>query len=230
MTTLLHLDASVGGESSLSRRLSQTFVEAWILRAPETRVLRRDLAATPPPFVDQSWIAAAGTKLAARTAAMNDVLAISDELIREVEKADVIVLGTPMYNYGMPARLKAWVDQVVRVDRTFSFSLARGDFPLEPLLSGKTLVLLTSAGEFGFEPGGPRSGMNHLVPHIATLHGFLGVGDAYEIAIEYEEFGDERHQLSIAAAASGIPDLVNTVADRIGARAAAVPAAGASSR
>lgn len=82
-------------------------------------------------------------------------LALSDELVDELERAEVLVLGTPMYNYGMPTALKGWVDHVIRINRTFSFDLARGDFPLRPILSGKTLVLLTSSGEFGFDRATP---------------------------------------------------------------------------
>lgn len=222
MSTILHLDASVRGERSLSRRLSRGFVEAWLAQAPDTRVLRRDLAAVPPPYVDQAWIAAAFTLADARTAEMNDLLAASDELIGELEAADVIVLGTPMYNYGMPARLKAWVDQVVRVGRTFSFDLARGDFPLEPILSGKALVLLTSTGEFGFETGGVRDGMDHLSTHVATVQGYLGARDMYHVGIEYQEFDDERHQGSVAAAATDIPELARRVADGLRAGSEAV--------
>ena len=212
MTTLLHVDASVRGERSLSRRLSRTFVEAWLADAPHTQVLRRDLAIHAPPFVDQAWIAASFTDPDARTPEMREALAESDELIHELEAADVIVLGTPMFNYGMPARLKAWVDQVIRVGRTFSFDLARGDFPLEPMLSSKTLVLLTSAGEFGFEAGGVRARMNHLETHLGVVRGYLGVQDTFHIGIEYQEFGDERHAASLAAAVASVPEVAAQVA------------------
>ena len=116
-----------------------------------------------------------------------------------------------MYNYGMPSSLKAWFDQVIRINKTFSFDLARGDFPLEPILSGKTLVILTSSGEFGFDTGGVRERMNHLVPHINTCSFYLGVsGDdrMHHIGIEYQEFGDERHRRSIDVAQSDISTLV----------------------
>lgn len=215
MTTLLHLDASVRGERSLSRRLSRAFVECWLANRADTRVLRRDLAADAPPFVDQPWIAAAFTEPSARTAEMRRVLAPSDAMISELEAADLIVLGTPMFNYGMPARLKAWVDQVIRVGRTFSFDLERGDYPIEGLLSGKALVLLTSAGEFGFEPGGVRGDMNHLDPHIATLRGYLGLRETHHIGIEYQEFGDDRHEASVAAATAAIPELAAKIAGRL---------------
>jgi len=113
-----------------------------------------------------------------------------------------------MYNYGMPAALKAWFDQVVRINKTFSFDLARGDFPLEPIMSGKKLVLITSSGEFGFEIGGIREKMNHLGPHVETLGKYLGVEEFYEIKSEYQEFADERHIKSFNDAQLSIEKLV----------------------
>ncbi len=212
MTTLLHMDASVRGERSLTRRLTRDFVEHFLAEAPGTRVLRRDLAATPPPFVDQDWITSSFTDPADRTPDMVRSLAASDELLNELEVADLLVLGTPMYNYGMPARLKAWVDQVIRVGRTFTFDLARGDYPLKPVLAGKKLVLLTSSGEFGFGPGEERSGMNHFDTHLAVLEGYLGIAERYHVAVEYQEFGDNRHAASVAEATRAVPLLARLAA------------------
>ena len=211
VTTLLHIDASVRREGSLSRRLSKAFIEAWLTERPGDSVLRRDVGLEPPPFVTENWIAAAFTKPADRTSAMNRVLAPSDLYISEIERADVIVLGTPMYNYGMPAQLKAWIDQVVRIDRTFSFDLGRGEWPLEPILSGKHLVLLTASGEFGFEEGGIRQTMNHLDPHIRTCSHYLGASHLYHIAIAYQEFGGNRHENSVAEAHVAVPGMVRQV-------------------
>jgi FMN-dependent NADH-azoreductase len=100
----------------------------------------------------------------------------------------------------MPAVLKAWFDQVIRIHKTFSFDLNRGDFPLRPLLSGKTLILLSSSGEFGFESEEIRGSMNHLGPHIKTLSTYLGVENFHEIRSEYQEFADERHKQSLERA------------------------------
>jgi FMN-dependent NADH-azoreductase len=209
MTTLLHIDASPRGDRSLSRRLSRRFVGALSARAPGLEVVRRDLAAAPPPLMSEAWIAAAFTPPAARDAAMREALAWSDAAIAEVVRAEVIVIGTPMHNYGMPAALKAWFDQVIRIGETFSFDLKRGDQPIEPKLSGKRLVVLSSRGEFGFAPGGPRARLNHLDPHIATAALYLGVApDAIRtVAIEYQEFGDERHARSIAEAEAAVDAL-----------------------
>lgn len=199
MSTLLHIDASARVSRSLSRQLSQTFVDFYKkCSSHEVRVLRRDVGLNPPPAVTESWIGAVFTKSEERTAEQKATVALSDQLIEELAAADVIVMGTPMYNYGMPTALKGWVDQIVRVNKTFTFDLARGDFPLEPVLKGKTLVLLSSCGEFGFEPGGVREHMNHLETHIRAIKHYFGVDEMFHVQVEYQEFGDQRHQDSIA--------------------------------
>lgn len=223
MTTVLHIDASVRGARSLSRRLSGAFVEAWQAREPGARIIRRDLSQAPPPLIDEAWIAACFTNPAKRTPEMHQALAVSDALIDELEVADILVIGTPMINYGMPALLKAWIDQTVRINRTFSFDLARGDYPLEPMLSGKILVMLTSCGEFGFNAGGGRSHMNHLDTHLRTASRYLGVDKDFHIGIEYQEFGDARHERSIELAFASIPVLVNDVARSLAERLNAGP-------
>lgn len=215
MTTLLHIDSSARVTRSISRSLSARFVDGWLARRPGDRVIRRDLAANPPPLLDESWIAAAFTPPEKRDAAMRAALAYSDAVEEEVFAADLIVMGAPMYNSGMPGALKAWFDQVIRVGRTFSFDLARGDRPIEPLLSGKRLVVLSSYGEFGMGPGDVRASENHLGPHLAALAPSLGVAadDVRTIAAEYQEFGGERHARSRAEAEAAIDALVAEMAD-----------------
>lgn len=142
---------------------------------------------------------------------MRELLAYSDQAIRELTSAHVLVVATPMHNYGMPAALKAWVDQIVRINETFSFDLSRGDFPLEPILSQKRLVTLTSAGEFGFAPGGIRAEMDHLHPHLTTLERYLGVSNSWHIGIEYQEFGNERFETSKQAATDRVSTVVAAV-------------------
>jgi FMN-dependent NADH-azoreductase len=202
MTTILHLDASARVTRSLSRDLSRRFIGAWRMQRPDDRVIRRDLASDPPPHVSEAWIAACFTPPEQRDAAMRAALAWSDMAIAELEAANVIVIGTPMYNYGMPSALKAWFDQVIRIGRSFSFDLARGDWPIEPIMAGKTLILLSARGEFGFAPGGPREAQNHLDPHIATCAPYIGVAEEaiHKVAIEFQEFGDDRHARSHAEA------------------------------
>ncbi len=207
MTTILRVDSSARTTRSLTRELADAFVNAWRLLSPDAQVIVRDVGAAPPPIVSEAWIAAAfaGDE---RTAEQQELLDLSDKFIDEIEVADLIVIAAPMYNYGMPAALKAWFDQVVRIDRTFSFDLLRGDQPLEPILSGKTLIVLSSSGEFGFETGGVNEHAGHLLPHIRTCSKYLGVEVLEHIGIEYQEFGDTRHEASRTAAFSAIADLV----------------------
>ncbi len=211
MTTLLHIDSSARTQRSLTRMLSALFVETWKSHDPDARIIRRDLGTNPPPPVSEEWIAAAFIDPEERTSRMSQALAVSDEMIDELLTSDLIVMGAPMYNYGLPAALKAWVDQVVRVGRTFSFDLARGDFPLQSILVGKRLVVLSSRGEFGFAPGGPRDGWNHMNAHLRTVAmQLLGIAesDINEVAVEYQEFKDKRHEQSLFDARKRVIQLV----------------------
>ncbi len=204
MTTLLHIDASVRAakndnpsHDSISKNIAKCFTDNFAQHLSIDEYIYRDVGMNPPPFITQEWIGAVFTPENKKTAEQHQLLALSDTLIAEIAAADIIVISSPMYNYGMPAQLKAWFDQVIRINKTFDFDLARGDFPLQPLLGGKTLVVITSTGEFGFEQGGIREHMSHLVPHLRTLSKYLGVSTIYEIASEYQEFADERHQQSL---------------------------------
>ena len=204
MTTLLHVDASVRAakndnpdHDSISKNIAKFFTDSFAQHQAIDEYIYRDVGVNPPPFITQDWIGAVFTPENKKTAEQKQLLALSDALIAEIAAADIIVISSPMYNYGMPAQLKAWFDQVVRINKTFDFDLSRGDFPLQPLLGGKTLVVITSTGEFGFEQGGIREHMSHLVPHLRTLSKYLGVSTIYEIASEYQEFADARHQQSL---------------------------------
>lgn len=207
MTTILRIDASVrrtdnpvAAYNSISRALADSFVEEWKSVDSNVEIILRDVGMTPPDFISNDWIASVFTPDQDRTPEQHALVSLSDKLIDELDRADVLLISTPMYNYGMPAALKAWFDQIIRINKTFTFDLARGDFPLEPVMSGKSLVLLTSAGEFGFEEGGIRDGAGHLSAHIRTLRKYLGVDHMFEAGAEYQEFADARHDASVAAA------------------------------
>jgi FMN-dependent NADH-azoreductase len=216
MKTILRIDVSARTERSLTRGLSQRFIDEWLKQRPTDIIVQRDIGLNPPPAVSEDWIAAAFTPEKERTKTQHATLRLSDTLIEEVERADIILLGVPMYNYGMPSALKAWFDQVIRVNKTFTFDLERGDEPLEPTLSGKHLVILSSRGEFGFEPGGVREHRNHLDPHIRTCSKLLGVVQDHLIAIEYQEFGDERHRNSVENSHRAVPKLVDHLIEQNG--------------
>ncbi len=163
---------------------------------PNTELIVRDVGKNPPTIISEAWIAAVFTEENARTEEQHALLEESDQLISELERADLIVISSPMYNYGMPAALKAWVDQVVRIGKTFTFDLSRSPLPLEPVLSDKSLVLLTSWGEFDFGDGGVNEGRDHLTTHIKTVSKYFGVNSVNHVGIEYQEFGDVNFESS----------------------------------
>jgi FMN-dependent NADH-azoreductase len=137
-------------------------------------------------------------------------------LVSEVKSADIIVLGVPMYNYSMPASLKAWFDLVARIGHTFSFDLSLGDYPIQPIETGKKLVILSSRGEFGFRNGGARCHLNGLDPALAACAPYLGAlpKDIETITVEYEEFKDERWDRSVADACRSTEEIATKLANR----------------
>lgn len=229
MATLLHLDSSARGgiagiqqHGSHSRYLSDLFVKQWLRENPQDRVIYRDVGLNPPPHIDQAWIEAAYTPSAQQTAATQAVLQYSDQLIDELLMADVIVLGFPMYNFGVPSALKAYIDNVVRIGRTFDFDAAL-DNPYIPLLSAHThLVTLSARGGSGFDAGGEYAFMNFAEPHLHTAFGFLGIQQFHQLAIEYQETGGEVLQQSIAKATAHTLDLVVAISQQLKQQAPAV--------
>lgn len=141
---------------------------------------------------------------------MHAALAESDVLVDELSAADLIVVGVPMYNFGMPSTLKAWIDNIVRVGRTFGFDRSRKGEPYWPLLAGhgKRLVLLSSRGDHGYDPGGRLCADNHVERGVETPMRYIGIDAVERIAIEYDEFADERLHASIAAAEAEVDALV----------------------
>ena len=223
MSVLLHVDSSVRNISnanpdhnSISKNLAKQLVSALQEHNAIDEYIYRDVGVNPPGFITQEWIGAVFTPELQQTPQQRELLLQSNTLIDEVERADIIVISSPMYNYGMPAQLKAWFDQIIRINKTFDFDLSRGDKPLAPLFSGKTLVIVTSSGEFGFEKGGVNEEASHLVPHLRTLSRYLGVENIYEVASEYQEFGDARHQASLNNARIKVGDIALRLAKHVG--------------
>ncbi|HYC69254.1 FMN-dependent NADH-azoreductase [Brevundimonas sp.] len=220
VTTLLQIDSSARfGRSghdrhgSHTRRMTDHFVRHWLARAPQTEVLVRDVAATPPRPVDDRWIEAAFTPADHRTAEMAAILRESDQLVDELERADLIVVGAPMYNFGVPSPLKAWIDNVVRVGRTFGFDRGRPGAPYWPLLApGKKLIVLSARGDGGYGAGGPLEAANLVDASIRVPLAYVGVTDFRSIAAEWDEFADARVRESLKSAEADIEGLVTQLA------------------
>ena len=199
MNTLLVVNSSGRVTRSITRRLTDRFVRAWSAAHPTGTLINRDVGLHPPTTVNEAWIAGAFAKPNNRTPEMRAALRESDTLLDEIERADAIVIGAPLYNFGMPAQLKAWFDQIIRVGRTFDFT----DDPINPyrpLLKSKPVVVLVSAGDAAMLPGGSAFPRATLEPHLTTLLTFNGLTDITFIRVGDEEKPGESHDRSIAAA------------------------------
>ncbi|RQO45143.1 NAD(P)H dehydrogenase [Variovorax sp. KBW07] len=217
---LLHIDASarpgisgIDPHGSHSRRLSARFVQRWRQARPDDRVDYLDVGQKPPGHVDARWIHAAFTAPAEREPWMADVLAESDRLVDQLIAADVIVVGLPMYNFSVPAQFKAYIDNIVRVGRTFGFDRARGAVPYWPMLAdaGKRLVLLGARGDHGYDAGGRVAHLNHVENSVRSVFGYIGVTDVFEAAVECDEFGGEQLAQSMRLAEQRVDGLVDTM-------------------
>jgi FMN-dependent NADH-azoreductase len=179
------------------------------LRHPTGRIINRDLGVNPPPAVNEAWIAAAFAPSDQFTAPMSDALAISDTLIGEINEAEAIVIGAPMYNFGVPAQLKAYVDQIVRIGKTFAFEPTDPENPYRPLIHPKPVVLVISVGDGSLHPGGPLAHLNFLEPHLVTVLNFIGLSDISFVRVGYDEYKDDRFKKSLADAEAEVDRIVD---------------------
>ncbi|WP_339681964.1 FMN-dependent NADH-azoreductase [Gimesia maris] len=189
MPHLLHIDSSPRSDRSHTRGLTADFVQRWQVNHPNGTVTYRDIGRSPLPHVTEEWIAAAFTPPNERSQAMQDALRLSNELIDELLLADVIVAGIPFYNFGMPSGFKAYIDQIVRIGRTFLFNPDNEESPYTPLIHGKRMIAVISRGDSGYGSGGRNEKNNHLDPHLRTVFRFIGVNDLEIIAAENDEHG-----------------------------------------
>ncbi|MCB2410525.1 FMN-dependent NADH-azoreductase [Hymenobacter lucidus] len=164
---ILVLNSSGRTELSVSRKLVAELVTELLAQSAEARITYRDVAAGVP-CVDDLLISGLYIPQEQRTAEQRQALAFSDELVAEVQAADVLVIGTPIYNFGIPAALKAWLDQIVRAGVTFAFA----ENGYEGLLTGKKAYLVVTSG--AVEAG---SSLDHATPYLRLILGFIGITD-----------------------------------------------------
>ncbi|MEI7306142.1 FMN-dependent NADH-azoreductase [Pectobacterium atrosepticum] len=219
MTKILHIDASarpgLGGidlHGSYSRRLTHDFVKYWLSRQPDAAVRYRDVGLQPPDHINHSWIEA-GFGSGLESVEVDRVLEKSNEFVDELLWADLLVLGVPMYNFGMPSSLKAWIDNIVRLGRTLFYTPDVPGHPFTGAFSERPLpvVLLSSRGDHGMDPGGEYAHMNHLDPAIKTALGFIGINEIHCIAVEHQSEGGDALSHSLKSALSRTTDLANTL-------------------
>ena len=171
MSNLLNLQCSPRGTHSISRLLSQAFVAEWEKNHRDGKVVLRDLAESRLPFVDVPWISGIFLPADKRSPEMHQALKISDELIAEIFVADHILIGTPMYNFTVPANLKAWIDLIVRPGVTHS-----GPPERRGLVTGKRCTIIIGSGGV-YDAGLPAAASDFESGYLRRILGFIGITD-----------------------------------------------------
>jgi len=201
MTQLLTITSSPKTEGSVSNGLVGQFIETWRAQDTATQIVNRDVGLNPLPHLDEATIGAFYTPDDQRNTEQQAAVALSDELVGELEAADIIVIAAPMHNFGLPSGLKAWIDQVARVGRTFRYT----ENGPEGLLTGRKVYVLTARGG-DYSAAGPIHAMDHQTPYLRTVLGFLGLTDITFI-----------HAQAVAKGDDGITRAVNEIDSAISA-------------
>lgn len=186
---LLHLDSSILGEASASRELCDAIVARLRTAHPGLEVTHRDLAASPVPHLT-------GASLARAKA---DEAALADALMAEFLAADVVVLGAPMYNFGIPSQLKAWIDRVAVAGKTFRYT----ENGPQGLATGKKVIVAGTYGGFHAADGGS----NFIEPYLRFVFGFMGVTDVEFVTAEGLSVSPEQRAQSLRDAHARIQQL-----------------------
>ena len=174
MTKLLVVETSPRGDSSISRHMTRRFVADWRAANPSGEVVDRDLMETHLPFVTAPWLQAYFTPTERHSPEMKEALRLSDELVGEILAADHILIATPVYNYNVPAALKAWVDHIVRKGMTLGFDGAG-------LVTGrKATVLLASGGVY--TEGSPIRDRDLATQYLRLILKVIGITDVTIVA------------------------------------------------
>ena len=169
---------------SQSRKLTRIFIDHLENIYNNPAITLRELGNTDVPHVNQNWISAAFKPAAARSEEEIEALKTSDLYIAELKEADVIVLGTPMYNWSIPSSLKAYIDQVLRVNETFRFDRSNMQHPYVGLLQNKTVFLLLSRGNQGYEKGGYNEHMNFQSDYLKTVFNIMGLSNIHVVVVD----------------------------------------------
>ncbi|PDT02368.1 FMN-dependent NADH-azoreductase [Rhizobium chutanense] len=200
MSSILLLTSSPRAES-LSTPIAADLAEKLKGQNPGSVVVRRDLAANPLPHIDDLFTGAIRKPAEARTAEEIAAIKTSDELVAELFAADTIVISTGLINFSIYSSLKTWIDNVARAGVTFKYTETG---PVGLVTGKKVYVVLTSGGVYSQGPAAP---LNHAVPYLKSVLGFLGITDIETIYVEGLAFGPEAAEKAIDAAKSRVQEI-----------------------
>jgi FMN-dependent NADH-azoreductase len=201
---LLHLDSSILGGNSASRKLSAAIVDQLAKATPGLDIISRDLALEPLSHLSGDPVAAAQGVVPESPALQKDIAA-SQAALEEFLAADVVVIGAPMYNFGIPSQLKAWIDRIAVAGKTFRYT-ANGP---EGLAGNKRVIVAVSRGGL-YSAGMPAAAFEHVESYLRGVFGFLGVTDLEIVIAEGLQIGPEQREKAMSGALQTITQLRTT--------------------
>lgn len=197
---ILHVDSSITGQNSISRALSLAIVERLLAGNAAATVVRRDLAADPLPYYDAQRIAEGVQE--APSEGDGEPAHLGASVVEEFMSADVIVVGTPMYNFGIPAQLKTWIDYLAVAGVTFTYT-ATGP---EGLAGGRRVILASARGGIYVE-GTPQAAVEHQESYLKAVFNFFGIEEVEVIRAEGVRMGPDAQSAAMVRAAEAIAEL-----------------------
>lgn len=213
---LLHIDSSITGDASVSRQLTAQVVEAWKASHPGTQVTYLDLAVNAPNHFTMDAMAPRTGQTDGLTEAQKRENAVSEQLVSQFLAADVVVIGAPFYNFGIPTQLKAWIDRVAQIGRTFKYT----DKGAVGLAGGKTVIVALSRGGLYSSSEAGRAA-EHQETYLQTVMGFMGITDVRFVRAEGIGMGPDAKAQALLSAKADIRALTSTAANQAHAAEAA---------
>lgn len=198
---LLRIDSSARTEGSVSRQLADGIAQAWLQAHPIGSVITRDLALAPLPHIAAQTIQGFYTPADQLTPELRNATALSDQVIAELKGAHTVLISAPIYNFGVPSSLKAWIDHIVRIGHTFSYDGQQ----FTGLVKGPQAVLALAYGAGGYADA--LAPMDHLRPYLIQLLGFLGIERIDAVSAEATTADPATAAQQITAAQARIQDL-----------------------
>lgn len=198
---ILHLNSGIFGDQSVSTQLSNKVIARLQQENPQATIVARDLASNPVAHLDAEILMAAGTEEAERNSRQKEQLALTETLLEELFAADMVVIGTPMYNFSIPSQLKAWIDRVAQAGRTFRYT----ENGPEGLLTGKRAIIASARG--GFYSEGEALAMDHQESYLQNVLAFVGITDVTVVRAEGLNINDTQREESIQKASHNIEAL-----------------------
>ncbi|MDL2406599.1 FMN-dependent NADH-azoreductase [Rhizobium calliandrae] len=200
MSSILLLTSSPRSDS-LSTKIASELADKIKAQNPGKTIVHRNLALAPLPHIDELFTAAIRTPVEARTPEQAEAVKVSDALVDELLAADTVVIGTGLINFNIYSSLKAWIDNVARAGRTFTYT----ETGPKGLATGKKAYIVLASG--GVYSEGPAAPLNHAVPYLQSVLGFIGITDVETVYVEGLAFGPEAVEKAIGAAQARASEL-----------------------